>query len=133
MNSERRQRVDRLLVAALERQYDTFVEGLQKPSLLATDVSELPSADEIGAEFEQFLREVAEVSDAAARDAVAGLPAMPAADRDPGRQFHDGLGGGRRRPSRTGLSLCQLRAASDPLSMKAGGRPQPGYRRAVGR
>jgi len=48
------------VVAALERQYDTFVEGLQKPSLLATDVSELPSADEIGAEFEQFLRNVAE-------------------------------------------------------------------------
>jgi hypothetical protein len=48
------------VVAALERQYDTFVEGLQKPSLLATDVSELPSADEIGAEFEQFLRQVSE-------------------------------------------------------------------------
>jgi hypothetical protein len=48
------------VVAALERQYDTFIEGLQKPSLLATDVSELPSADEIGAEFEQFLREVNE-------------------------------------------------------------------------
>lgn len=48
------------VVAALERQYDTFVEGLQKPSLLATDVSDLPSADEIGAEFEQFLRNVAE-------------------------------------------------------------------------
>lgn len=48
------------VVAALERQYDTFIEGLQKPSLLATDVSELPSADEIGAEFEQFLRKVSE-------------------------------------------------------------------------
>jgi hypothetical protein len=48
------------VVAALERQYDTYVEGLQKPSLLATDVSELPSADEIGAEFEQFLRSVDE-------------------------------------------------------------------------
>jgi PAC2 family len=48
------------VVAALERQYDTYIEGLQKPSLLATDVSELPSADEIGAEFEQFLREVNE-------------------------------------------------------------------------
>jgi hypothetical protein len=48
------------VVAALERQYDTFIEGLQKPNLLATDVSDLPSADEIGAEFEQFLREVAE-------------------------------------------------------------------------
>ncbi|SES48764.1 PAC2 family protein [Pedococcus cremeus] len=51
------------VVAALERQYDTFVEGLQKPSLLATDVSELPSADEIGAELEQFLRNVAEDDD----------------------------------------------------------------------
>ncbi len=46
------------VIAALERQYDTFSEGRQKPSLLATDVSELPSADEIGAEFEQFLRDV---------------------------------------------------------------------------
>jgi PAC2 family len=46
------------VIAALERQYDTFIEGRQKPSLLATDVSELPSADEIGAEFEQFLRDV---------------------------------------------------------------------------
>jgi hypothetical protein len=46
------------VIAALERQYDTFVEGRQKPSLFATDVSELPSADEIGAEFEQFLRDV---------------------------------------------------------------------------
>ena len=46
------------VIAALERQYDTFIEGRQKPNLLATDVSELPSADEIGAEFEQFLRSV---------------------------------------------------------------------------
>ena len=45
------------VVEALERQYDSYIEGRQKPSLLATDVSELPSADEIGAEFEQFLRE----------------------------------------------------------------------------
>ncbi|GAA4717003.1 PAC2 family protein [Pedococcus ginsenosidimutans] len=48
------------VIAALERQYDTFSEGRQKPSLLATDVSELPSADEIGAEFEQFLRDVSD-------------------------------------------------------------------------
>ena len=46
------------VIAALERQYDTFLEGPQKPSLLATDVSDLPSADEIGAEFEQFLRQI---------------------------------------------------------------------------
>ena len=48
------------VIKALERQYDTFSEGRQKPSLLATDVSELPSADEIGAEFEQFLRDVSD-------------------------------------------------------------------------
>lgn len=46
------------VIAALERQYDAYIKGLQSPSLLATDVSELPSADEIGAEFEQFLRDV---------------------------------------------------------------------------
>ena len=46
------------VIEALERQYDTFSEGRRKRSLLATDVSELPSADEIGAEFEQFLRDV---------------------------------------------------------------------------
>jgi hypothetical protein len=53
------------VIAALERQYDTFVEGRQKPNLLATDVSELPSADEIGAEFEQFLRDVTDDGPAA--------------------------------------------------------------------
>ena len=48
------------VVEALERQYDSFIQGRQRPSLLATDVSELPTADEIGAEFEQFLRTQAE-------------------------------------------------------------------------
>lgn len=48
------------VVEALERQYDTFMEGRQRPSLLATSISELPSADEIGAEFEAFLKDVAE-------------------------------------------------------------------------
>lgn len=47
------------VVEALERQYDAFVEGREKPSLLATDVSELPTAEEIGAEFESFLRDQA--------------------------------------------------------------------------
>jgi hypothetical protein len=51
------------VIAALERQYDTYLEGRQRPSLLATDVSELPTADEIGAEFEQFLRDVADEGD----------------------------------------------------------------------
>jgi len=40
----------------LERQYDAYVEGREKPGLLATDVRDLPTADEIGAEFEEFLR-----------------------------------------------------------------------------
>ncbi len=48
------------VVEALERQYDTFMEGRERPSLLATSISELPSADEIGAEFEAFLKDVAE-------------------------------------------------------------------------
>jgi hypothetical protein len=52
------------VIAALERQYDMFIEGRQKPSLLATDVSELPSAEEIGAEFEQFLRQMNDGDDA---------------------------------------------------------------------
>ncbi len=47
------------LVSALERQYDSFMEGRTKPSLLASDMSQLPSAEEIGADFEAFLREVA--------------------------------------------------------------------------
>jgi PAC2 family len=44
------------VVEALERQYDAYVRGRDKPGLLATDVRDLPTADEIGAEFEEFLR-----------------------------------------------------------------------------
>ena len=44
------------VVEALERQYDTYMQAREKPSLLATDLRDLPTADEIGAEFEQFLR-----------------------------------------------------------------------------
>ncbi len=45
------------VVAALERQYDTFVTAQeQKSTLLASD-EELPSGDELGAEFERFLAE----------------------------------------------------------------------------
>jgi hypothetical protein len=44
------------VVEALERQYDAYIEGREKPGLLATDVRDLPTADEIGAEFEEFLR-----------------------------------------------------------------------------
>lgn len=46
------------VIEALERQYDSFAQGRQRPSLLATEISEVPSADEIGAEFEAFLKDV---------------------------------------------------------------------------
>jgi hypothetical protein len=44
------------VVEALERQYDAYIQGREKPGLLATDVRDLPTADELGAEFEEFLR-----------------------------------------------------------------------------
>lgn len=43
-------------VAELEKRYDQFLEGQRRRSLLAAQVADLPSADEIGAEFEEFLR-----------------------------------------------------------------------------
>ncbi len=45
------------VVEGLEQQYDAFQEGLQRRNLLANEMSELPSADEIGAELEEFLRD----------------------------------------------------------------------------
>ena len=42
------------VVTALERQYDAFVNAQENRSLLAHD-EELPSGDELGAEFERFL------------------------------------------------------------------------------
>ena len=42
------------VVAALERQYDEFVAAQENRSLLARD-EDLPSGDELGAEFERFL------------------------------------------------------------------------------
>lgn len=44
------------VVEGLERQYDAFTEGRRRRSLLAAEMNDLPSADEIGAELEQFLR-----------------------------------------------------------------------------
>nr|WP_281497123.1 PAC2 family protein [Ornithinimicrobium sp. F0845] len=44
------------VVAALEQRYDRFLDGQRKRSLLAAEVADLPSADEIGAQFEDFLR-----------------------------------------------------------------------------
>ena len=42
------------VVAALEHQYDAFVAAQENRSLLARD-EDLPSGDELGAEFERFL------------------------------------------------------------------------------
>jgi len=49
------------VVTALEQQYDAYAGGRERRSLLATDDDALPSADELGAEVERFLR--AESSD----------------------------------------------------------------------
>lgn len=46
------------VVTALERQYDAFVSAQANRSLLARD-EDLPSGDELGAEFEQFLAQEA--------------------------------------------------------------------------
>lgn len=48
------------VVEGLEQRYDRFLDGQRQRSLLAAQVADLPSADEIGAEFEEFLRESAE-------------------------------------------------------------------------
>ncbi|KGN36312.1 PAC2 family protein [Knoellia subterranea] len=48
------------IVNALEQQYDAFVEGQERPSLLATEAQDLPSADELGADIEEFLRNVSD-------------------------------------------------------------------------
>jgi len=45
------------VVRALERQYDTFAEAAGKPSLLSDVMEQMPTADELGSQFEQFLAE----------------------------------------------------------------------------
>ncbi len=50
----------RAVVTALEQQYDAFAQGEQRPNLMATDLSHIPSADQLGAEFENFLRTVSD-------------------------------------------------------------------------
>lgn len=47
------------VVTALERQYDAFIDAQENRSLLRRD-EELPSGDELGAEFERFLAQQAE-------------------------------------------------------------------------
>ena len=43
------------VVKALERQYDSFTQASE--NLLISEGEEVPSADELGAEFERFLAE----------------------------------------------------------------------------
>lgn len=45
------------VVRALERQYDTFAEAAERESLLADAMDHMPTADELGSHFEQFLAE----------------------------------------------------------------------------
>jgi predicted ATP-grasp superfamily ATP-dependent carboligase len=45
------------VVHALEQQYDAYVAGQENALPLADDASELPTADELGAELERFLAE----------------------------------------------------------------------------
>jgi len=47
------------VVTALERQYDAYVAAEENRSLLAND-DELPSGEELGAEFERFLAQQAD-------------------------------------------------------------------------
>jgi proteasome assembly chaperone (PAC2) family protein len=46
------------VVHALERQYDTYVAAQEQQSTLLASDAELPSGDELGAEFEKFLAEL---------------------------------------------------------------------------
>lgn len=46
------------VVRALERQYDTYVTAQERQSSLLATENELPSGDELGAEFERFLAEL---------------------------------------------------------------------------
>ena len=45
------------VVRALERQYDTFIEASERGSLLAESVEHMPTAEELGSQFERFLAE----------------------------------------------------------------------------
>jgi proteasome assembly chaperone (PAC2) family protein len=45
------------VVRALEEQYDQFAEGANRGNLLADGIDRMPTADELGSEFERFLAE----------------------------------------------------------------------------
>lgn len=58
----------REVVETLETGYDRFVEGQRRRSLLAAEVANLPSADEIGAQLEAFLQDPGAVDDVLQED-----------------------------------------------------------------
>ncbi|CAA0098535.1 Uncharacterised protein [Mycolicibacterium vanbaalenii] len=61
------------VVEALERQYDAFVAAQENRSLLAHD-EDLPSGDELGAEFERFLAQQTGENDRKDGDDPTGSP-----------------------------------------------------------
>ncbi|MBK9476190.1 MAG: PAC2 family protein [Tetrasphaera sp.] len=46
------------MVTGLEEQYDAYLEGTERPSLLANEPTPLPTADELASDVEDFLRSV---------------------------------------------------------------------------
>ena len=62
------------MVTALESQYDAFVAAQENRSLLARD-EDLPSGEELGAEFERFLAQHIEDS----KDGPSEDPGTPGA------------------------------------------------------
>ena len=94
------------MVTALERQYDAFVAAQENRSLLARD-EDLPSGDELGAEFERFLAQQAgeKFKDGSATTtarAVTTLHASPGPDDEVGSMTsgtHDQPAPGARGPS----------------------------------
>lgn len=69
------------IVQGLEQRYDHFLEGQRRRSLLAAEASKLPSADEIGAQLEAFLRDPEAAADPAAEDEEQGQ--SPAGEQGP--------------------------------------------------
>lgn len=53
----------REVIAGLEQQYDAFMAGQGMPNLWAPDAADIPSADQLGAELEDFLRNVRDDED----------------------------------------------------------------------
>ena len=105
----------REVVEGLERSYDRFVEGQRRKSLLAAEAANLPSAEEIGAQLEAFLRDPeAAAEDPAPAEQVDTEPAAGSEDTHPAE------GGATGDPARPGDD-----GQSTDHSGPEGGDPQP--------